>query len=234
MIAIKPSPPYDARIFAMTPDDYIAHVDESIAKALRHESYIDVEILSCTGFSTGVMRRLISNLAHLPIDEPVYAEAGLYAGASVCAAMNNNPTAHIYGIENFSQDFGNPTIREQLERNIERFRGGAKSVTIINTDFFSLDLSLIEHPVSCYYYDAHHNREYQAKALPFFLPALADTFIWIVDDNNWDSVRLGSADGIRECGNEIRVEKQWNLSGEKLQDDPIFWNGMAIYVISKQ
>src|SRR2546430_1499714 len=98
----------------MTVDVLIRHVDDSISRALRHESYIDEGVLKITGFATGAQQRLGNNLCHLPKVAANYLECGLYAGATFCAAINNNPDLHAVGIEDYSQPFGVEGIEVEL------------------------------------------------------------------------------------------------------------------------
>lgn len=212
---------------------FIDHINDSIEKANRHQSWIHADALNVRGFTTGVMIRLFSNIVHLPISEPAYLEVGLYGGKSFCACMNNSPTLHLYGIEDFSQPFDIPTIREELEANIEKFKGGAKSVTVINSDCFKVDPKQIKYPVQVYLYDGCHDYEFQQKALPHFIEAMDDTFVFMVDDFSWSSVSTGTFDGIKELGDKIKVERQWILKGDKAQDDEKFHNGLGIFLISK-
>lgn len=87
--------------------------------------------------------------------------------------------------------------------------------------------------VDFYYFDGEHSFESQAEALPYFFPRLSDTFIFMVDDMNWTSVQAGTEAGFNALGKKVRIEKHWQLVGNKLQDDPIFWNGVGIFVCSK-
>lgn len=219
----------------MTPEVAIRHVDEAINKAVRHQSWINESILYITGFSTGVMRRMMSNICHLPKADPAYLEVGLYAGATFCAAFNNNPTLTAVGIEDFSQPFGKDGIREELEENVKRHSGGVRHVEIVNSDCFSYEARAVLNPFQfdVYYYDGAHHYEAQAQALPQFFDVLASPFIFAVDDAHWSSVREGTKAGFESLGDKVKIERKWTLDGEKAQDDPVFWNGMEIYVISK-
>jgi hypothetical protein len=221
----------------MTPSLLIEHVETSIAKALRHESFIDESILGLKGFSTGVMRRLFSNLAHLPKSDPIYLECGLYAGGTFCAAMNNNPRLKAIGVEDYSQDFGDHTIRRQLTDNFARYSLGTREAHLVYQDCFTIDL--IENgnledgeSVDMYFFDGEHSFESQAKALPAFIDVLSDVFLFIVDDASWVPVRDGTAAGFEELRDRVVVEKKFELRGEQPHDDPIWHNGVDIYVCS--
>ncbi len=212
--------------------ELIAHVDDSIAKALRHESGIDESVLTLTGFSTGVMRRLMNNLCRLPKDDPAYLEIGLYAGATFCAAINNNPKLTAIGIEDFSQPFGRKNIREELENNIARYRHDACDVTIIDADCFVVSVPE-QQVLDIFFYDGEHSVESQSKALPHFLDAMAPLFLFVIDDTNWKTVQDGTRAGFDALAGKVAINKTWVLTGAKAQDDPIWHNGMHLYACSK-
>lgn len=216
----------------MTPEVLIEHVEQSIEKASNHESWIDEDILSLKGFSTGVMRRMFSNICHLPKEDPVYCEVGLYGGATFCAAMNNNRSLTAFGVEDFSESFGDETIRKHLESNLEKYKSHPKEMHVLNYNFFTMDLGLITKPVDVYFYDGHHSYEFQCDALPYFINSLSDIFVWVVDDYNWIPVREGTQDGLKQLKDKIKVQKEWIIK-TKVPDDPVFHNGLYLAVISK-
>lgn len=213
-------------------EDYKRHVDQSITRALNHDSAIDESVLGLTGFSTGVMRRLVSNLTHLTKDNPVYLEIGLFAGASICSAMSNNPLLTAIGIDNFSQDFGRPEVRQELIVNFDRYAPDCHSASMRDTDCFQVDPASLP-KTDILFFDGEHSQESQTKALPHFLPAMQDTFIFMVDDTNWIPVSEGTRLGFQALRKKIRIEHQRELSGSQLNDDPIWHNGVCVYVCSK-
>jgi hypothetical protein len=224
----------------MTPDQFAAHVDQSIARALRHDSHIDESILSLTGFSTGIQRRLVSNLAHLPKENPRYLEIGLYAGATFCAAINNNSKLFAVGVEDFSQPFGQEGIRDHLFLNVRTHMAATDEegdVRILERECFALEPGEIAEAagglIDIYFFDGEHSRESQGRALPHFIDAMAPLFLFMVDDANWATVREGTADGFAALRDRVKIEREWHLVGEKKQDDPIWWNGVSLYLCSK-
>jgi len=216
----------------MNAEKLIYHVEDSIARALRHQSWIDASILDINGMSTGVMRRLISNICHLPKAKPSYLEIGMWAGASFCAAINNNPTLSATGIENFSQPFNNKNVRAELEINIARYRSGAREVRCVDADCFCAPIKTTG-PFDVYFYDGEHSFESQAKALPHWLHTMADLFLFMVDDTNWPCVHDGTEAGFKALEGKVRVLKQWTLKGEVADNDPVWHNGMELFVCEK-
>lgn len=211
----------------------VEHIEEAIAFALRGSSNLDAAALDILGFATPTMRRMFSNLCHL--DGLKYLEVGTYCGATFVAAFNNNPI-HAIGIDNFSQTW-NPgrDIKAELTANKDRFVTPlTKSVRFYEGDCFDPELlGEIGSGVDIFYFDGDHTREAQAKALPHFIDLLADTFLFIVDDYNWQDVQIGTEDGLKSVASKITVIHSRILTGEIRQDDPVFHNGLALFLCKK-
>lgn len=221
----------------MTPTEIVsAHIDQSIARALKGESWLDPEVLKIHGFSTPTMRHLFNNLCHL--EDIAYLEVGVFKGASFVAAFNNNPI-RAFGIDNFAQDFSQKGVRDQLADNLNRWKHTARAVQFVEDDCFEVAkraecLSAEAHPgFDIFCYDGHHDFTPTSNALPSFFHLLADRFIFIVDDFHWDSVSSGVQMGFNALAGRVNVERQWTLSGNRAQDDKIWWNGLAIFACSK-
>lgn len=212
--------------------EFISHINESIEKAKTHQSLLHVDALSVKGFSTGTMIRMYNNIVHLPIPDPAYLEVGLYAGKSFCACMNNSSSLNLYGIEDFSQPFHDDTIKEQLEANIAKFKGEAASVTVINSDCFTVDLALIKHKIQVFCFDGNHDYEPQFKALPYFLDAMDDVFLLIIDDFDWVNPKKATYDALASLSDKVKVEKEWILS-DRVPDGLLYHNGVGMFLCSK-
>lgn len=211
------------------------HIAKSIEHALLGSSYLDPEVLKINGFATPTMRHLFSNLCH--VERCSYLEVGTFCGATFVSAFNNNPVSAV-GIDNFTQPFEETGVREQLRENLNRWKGTAEDVNFLDGDCFDLrplDLQKVrEHrPFDVYYYDGEHSFENQARALPAFFDVMADRFIHIVDDFQWDDVKRGTETGIQALLPRLKIEQEWHLNGQQMHDDPIWWNGVAIYLFSK-
>lgn len=216
----------------MTPIDVRnRHIANSIERALLGQSYLDPEILKINGFATATQRHLFSNLCH--IEGLTYLEIGTFCGATFVAAFNNNPI-HAIGVDDFTQPFEQTGVREQLEENLNLWKSSASMVTFIDHDCWQSPLLGLKHKaIDIFYYDGEHSFESQSKALPVFFHLLADRFIFIVDDFQWDDVARGTKLGFEALAGHVTIEKEWHLNGERMHDDPIWWNGVAIYLCSK-
>jgi len=153
-------------------------------------------------------------------------------GGTFVASFNKGLTS--IGVENYAQDFGVVGVKEHLEKNIDNHRDKAKEIHLHFTDCFSIDKLLLPDNIDIFFYDGEHSKQSQAKALPYFFDKMADTFIMIVDDANWKDVEEGTIDGLNSLADKMEVEYQVVLKGEKLNDDPIFHNGVAIFLIKKK
>ena len=207
-----------------------SHIQRAIDRALAHDSLIDADILSIKGFSTGIQRRLISNLCELP-GRPVYMEVGCYAGGTACAAINNKSLEAIF-FEDFSQPFGEPDIRGQLMHNVYITPTKEDTrITVIEEDFFKYDLGKLP-KIDIYYYDGEHSRESQKRGILHAFPQLADDFILIVDDFDWVDVLNGTTDALDELMDKVELVESWQLT-DGVPDGPRFHNGILIGLFKK-
>lgn len=208
------------------------HIENSINKALNGVSGIDQRVLHCRGFSTFTIRSLFNSLCNT--GEPItYLEVGLFCGATFCASFNKNTIS--IGIENHSQDFsaGFDQVKQELKDNVENLKELGKEVKVIYEDCFAMDKSVLPDDIDIYFFDGFHSEETQRKALPYFLDKMANRFIWVVDDANWDYVKEGTLNGLEELKDKIEIEKEWML-GENCHNHPIWHNGILIYLINKK
>lgn len=207
----------------------IEHITNAINKALANQSDINTDIYNVRGFSTPTMRRLFHELTNL--ERCTYLEVGLYCGATFVSSFNKG--CFSIGIENFSQPFGVESVEWELKENVHRFLSNSEGVSLHNADCFLFDINQLP-LIDIYFFDGEHSEESQAKALPYYLNALNDTFIFIVDDYNWESVRKGTEKGLAELSDKIEIVKDWKIRGLDAQDDEIWHNGVYVALINKK
>lgn len=219
----------------MTPEEAIVHVEESIAKALRGESYLDPSVLEIKGFSTATQRHLVRNLCQPPVRN--YLEVGLYFGGTFCAAISNNLELEAIGYENLSQSFGESEVFEKLSRNLAAhsgITGNIGRIQVIYRDCFKPDRRDwgMGPMVDFFYYDGEHSVESQAKALPHFIDRMDQTFIFMIDDYCWPTVHQGTYNGFQALVGRIKKHAIWWLTDGK-PDGPRWHNDVGIWVIEK-
>ena len=205
------------------------HIETSIQKALKAESNLTESELAVGGFSTPTMRHLFNNICNI---EGTYLEVGLWMGGTFVASFNKGLTS--IGIENYAQDFGVVGVKDILEANIDKHQGNAKEIQLHFTDCFTIDKSLLPKDIDIFCYDGEHSRENQAKALPYFFDNLAHRFIYLCDDFNWERVSMGTNQALGGLSDKIEIEYCRILRGYHLNDDPVWHNGLAVYLIKKK
>lgn len=198
-------------------------IELSLNNANNNISKINDDIINLDGMSGLKTRHFYNNL--LNIDDARYLEIGVWKGSSVCSAMYNN-NANIICIDNYSQ-FG--YIKEELLNNINKFKGN-NNIKIIENDCFNLDISILP-KFNIYMYDAGHNEIEQYNALHYYYNCLDDIFIYIVDDWNWEAVRNGTNNAIKDLKLNILYEKEifTGYNGDKNG----WWNGIYIVLLEK-
>jgi len=206
------------------------HIGSAILRAQHGQSAIDPKVLNYRGFSTATMRRAVNNI--LAVEHKViYLEAGAYCGATACAAVSNRPNVTAFAYEDFSQPFApeGVDVAAELANNVKKTVGG--HLTVITRDFF-----MSEKPggVDVYFYDGKHDEDDQALALPAMVDLLSPKSIFMVDDFNWESVEKGTKRGFAQVEDKVKILAKWILRGQKDQDDPIWHNGFAIYLLGRK
>ena len=124
-------------------------------------------------------------------------------------------------------------VKSKLEKNIDENNERSKEVVLYFEDCFSIDKSNLPSNIDILFYDAEHGAESQSKALPYFLSNMNTTFLYVVDDANWSDVYRGTMEGLEQVKDKIVVLKNWQISGASKNDDPIWHNGLMIFLCSK-
>ena len=70
----------------------------------------------------------------------------------------------------------------------------------------------------------------QKKAIKHYLPMMDETFILIVDDWNWDNVRVPTLESIKKMVYKVLYKEE--ITG-KIEDSTDYWNGLGIFVLEK-
>lgn len=213
----------------MTPEELCNHVRWSLTEAHEGRSKLDEETLAMGGFATPFQRRLVNNLCS-GVKE--YLEVGLFRGATFCAAACGNSDLSSTGVENFAQPFGQENVEQDLIKNIETTCPKTGKINLLDQDCWSVKPEQIPNPVDVFYYDGEHGTENTARALPFYLPVLADSFVLMYDDTSWDTVSEGIKQGFERCWGKIKTVGEW-IYAVPANEHPLYWNGISLYVIQK-
>lgn len=212
----------------MNTQELIAHVDRAIKNAHEGVSNLDEETLKIGGFSTPFQRMLINNLCADPVE--TYLEIGLFRGATFCAAACGNKNVCVVGVEDFSQPFGEQGVKDDFIQNVSICKQKCKDIVWYEQDCWNWNKILNCADVFCY--DGEHSLESQSRAIPHFYACLKDSAVIMIDDFSWPDVNQGTRNGFSILQNKMKVMKEWVFHVTK-NDDPIFHNGVAIFVVEK-
>ena len=114
----------------------ITKVRDAFSRSLCGEGRLPEEILSMDGMSGRKYRLFINNLVR-ETEDAHYLEVGVWAGSTLCSAINGNIVRAI-AIDNWSE-FGGP--KNMFIENLEKFRTPQANVEFIEKDFRRVDFS---------------------------------------------------------------------------------------------
>lgn len=179
------------------------------------------------GMTTTNIMQLLNFAVECMEQGKVYCEVGCFQGATLIGALLNHPSQSAYAVDNFSEfDPLNENL-EKLEENLATF-GIAEQVMFCNQDFqeFFSDLRQLEtsDKIGVYLYDGAHDYRSQLLGLLWAVPFLADRAVIVVDDSNWNDVRLANSDFLKlypQCSILLDV-------GTPDNGHFTFWNGIQV------
>lgn len=173
-----------------------------------------------------------------------YLEVGTFNGTSLFSFVegNHKTIGKVVAID--SWDPGNVPYSED---NVRDIRDGVIAalelyefdsiVTVIERDCWQVNakevIAALGGKAHVYFYDAGHSASDHYAALPQFLSVMENTFVLIVDDWSWTSVKRGTYSALRSLPLEVIAE----LSIDTIKSEPHFnlqWhNGVGVFVINK-
>ena len=168
------------------------------ALELDHKLPDSVRLMS--GMSGKKYRYLINNLISF-ITDARYLEVGSWKGSTACAAMHGNK-CKVTCIDNWShhgtdnRDFFNNT-KESLSNDVD--------FTVIEKDFREVDYTSLG-KYNVYFFDGPHEEKDQYDGVALAQDALDHEYILIVDDYNFDRVRKGTQNAIKDLNLKVSAE----------------------------
>lgn len=205
-------------------DALLRRTEEAVADALSGRHVAPPEVFAIGGFCGAQSRALVNRLCRDVAN--TYLEVGVLHGAMLCSALAGNEV-WASGVDDFSQFDGDA---ETVLANCARF-AGERGVDFRNADMLSVDPLSFGLPVELFFYDADHSAEATAAAIRHYLPALSQPFLLLVDDYEWEAVRLGVTAAL--WTNQLTVLREWTLRPRHENDGDTFWNGMYLAVVEQ-
>jgi hypothetical protein len=217
-----------------TKNKYARLIWAAFDKAIQEKTGLPEWLLKLHGMS-GKRYRIFINHLIKSIKDARYLEIGSWAGSTACSAIYGNQVCCTC-IDNWSQ-FGN--VRAEFQRNTQNALNSNNTITLYEQDFRTVNYSDIG-KFNVYLFDGPHEIDDQYDGLKYALPALDDTFIFIVDDWNDPRPREGTARAIKDLGVEIIYSMQIRTSNgidtiypEVVLQDSYWHNGYFIAVCKK-
>lgn len=231
---------------------YIKHIETALQNAENYISNIDNEILEMEGMSGIKTRHFYNNICSM--QDSRYLEIGTWKGSSFCSAMSNNKMTCL-SIDNWAKFSGEGaeklkeylpdaaySVKEIFLKNYNKYKGENKA-TFIENDCWEVDLNLLG-KYNIYMYDGEHSETSHYKALNYYISCLDNEFIYLVDDWNWESVKQGTHNSIKENSCNIIYKKEiitnngkhpeWGKgNGDRAGKDGNWHNGLAIFILKK-
>ncbi|MGH6835705.1 MAG: class I SAM-dependent methyltransferase [Methylocella sp.] len=165
----------------------------SFREALASRSRLPKEVLKMRGMSGQKYRMLINNLV-ASIALPRYLEIGSWLGSTACSAISGNALG-IVCIDNWSE-FEGP--KDEFRRNIASVIHAGAEFRLIESDFRAVDFTALGSPFNLYMFDGPHAYADQYEGICIAAPALAQSYVQVVDDWNWPEVREATWDAVRD------------------------------------
>jgi hypothetical protein len=210
-----------------TTDELIEHLKNSYELSKQLKSKLNQDILNMEGMTGINTRHLYNNLCSL--NNANYLEIGVWKGSSIISACYKN-NINAVAIDDFSESQG---TKEIFDENIKKYLDD-QDFDFIMKDCFKVnedELKIKEFDI--YMYDGGHESYEQSLALTYYINYMKNSFIFIVDDWNWDRVREGTYDGIEKCNLKIKYKiENYHLNNNDNTEGG-YWNGIGMFVLEK-
>jgi|AGTN01.1.fsa_nt_gi hypothetical protein len=169
----------------------------AFAEALEYKGKLSEDVLDIDGMSGRKYRYFINNLVERT-QNPRYLEVGSWAGSTLCSAIYGNSLTAT-AIDNWSQ-FNGPI--QSFFQNVARNSSSETKISILTRDFRRVPFDNLGR-FNIYLFDGPHDFADQYDALVLALNCLDNEFVFIVDDWNWEAVRLGTIHAIADLNLEV-------------------------------
>jgi hypothetical protein len=208
-------------------------IRDAFQDAMALRGRLREEAFHVHGFSGRKFRLLLNNLMS-EVPDPRYLEIGLFHGASFCSALFRNKLRAV-GIDNWTEYGGK---RDIFTANMNRFQSDDADVSIIENDFRKINYNEIG-KFNILFYDGSHEERDQYDGILLPQSAMDNPHIMIVDDWNWNHVRNGTFNALKDAGLHIdySIEVRTTYNGEfPLVHGPHseWHNGTILAVVSKR
>ena len=210
--------------------DKISALKLAIENADQLKSNLPNEQYEVPALTSLRIRHLLNNIGKLGTK---YLEVGVHKGGTFTASVAGNTNLkEITAIDSFESDKDNEDkAMPQFISWAEKFKPLESNFTTHVSDSFKVNLKVLPSDIDIYLYDGDHSEESQRKALTYYKDNLADEFIFLCDDFDWDEVQQGTRKGIEDAGYEVLFEQYMASKGS--HDNDSWWNGFYVALLKK-
>jgi hypothetical protein len=221
MTSFNPTLPQDLKI---------NKIKDAIERALKRQSGLSTEAIEVPALSSLNIRHLLNNLGAI---STITCDHGSHVGGSYCSMVYGNENIKTaIAIDSWASDhMGGLRHEAEFRENADKFTPSSTKLLIVKSDSFEVNLDYFPKQIDLYYFDGSHDYDSQRKALTYYLPAMADEFIFCVDDYMLDEVKKGTQDGINDSKCEVLFEQEFITDHE--YDNESFWRGWYLCFLKK-
>ena len=219
-------------------EEYTQRCLDAIDNALSFKSNFVSEGYEIRGLSSDRVRHFLNNLCSY--DDAVYLELGTLLGSTFFAATMGNSIENI-GVDDYSEpeckpmtknmhwvELGNPF--EEFQRYFKKYENGKSS--FIKSDILSLKEEDFQgKKPNVIFYDANHDYVQQLNNLNHLAPFLADKFIMVIDDANFDGVIESAVQFVKDNNYDVYFERK--ILSKIIENPTHWWNGLFVMVLEK-
>ena len=219
-------------------EEYTQRCLDAIDNSLSFKSNFVSEGYEIRGLSSDRVRHFLNNLCSY--DDAVYLELGTLLGSTFFAATMGNSIENI-GVDDYSEpeckpmtknmhwvELGNPF--EEFQRYFKKYENGKSS--FIKSDILSLKEEDFQgKKPNVIFYDANHDYVQQLNNLNHLAPFLADKFIMIIDDANFDGVIESAVQFVKDNNYDVYFERK--ILSKIIENPTHWWNGLFVMVLEK-
>ena len=219
-------------------EKYTQRCLDAIDNALSFKSNFVSEGYEIQGITSNRVRHFLNNLCSH--DDAVYLELGTLMGSTFFAATMGNNIENI-GVDNYSDPECKPMTNnlhwsevgnayEEFQRHFKKYENG-KSL-FLKSDILDLKEEDFQgKKPNVVFYDADHDYVQQLNALNHIAPFLADKFILVIDDANFDGVIESAIQFVKDNNYDLYFERK--ILSKIIENPTHWWNGLFVMVLEK-
>jgi len=219
-------------------EEYTQRCMDAIDNASSFKSNFVSDGYEVRGITSDRVRHFLNNLCSY--DDSVYLELGTLMGSTFFAATMGNDIENI-GVDNYSEPECKPLTNniqwnevgntfEEFKRYFDKYENGKS--TFIKSDILDLKEKDFEgKKPNVVFYDANHDYVQQLNCLNHIAPFLADKFILIIDDANFDGVIESAIQFVKDNNYDLYFERK--ILSAIIENPTHWWNGLFVMVLEK-